>query len=153
MALEEIPSKRVRGRFVDTIEFSGHPLIAALHPTTIELTKDAYLSKRGDCIIGISANKSVADLIPDVRQALKTDDSAVTIRITVSDQAFEIVGKGDARLTLSHPSEIVLRKSDFVSDRTLAVLASAAAKDMPRRVVGLLKKGERGVMEVEVRVR
>ncbi len=151
MASKQIPGAHTKRRFVDTVEFSGHPLISALHATTIEVTKDARLTRRGDCVIGISALKSVADLLPEVQQALKSDGSEVTIRIVVSGQEFVFMGKGDARLTLNHPREIVLRKSNFVSDRTLVISATAAAKDIPRPMVDLLRRGERGLMEVWVR--
>jgi hypothetical protein len=126
-------------------------MISALHPTTIELTKDAHLSAQGDCVIGVSALKSVADLAPEVRQALETDGSEVTVRLIVSGREFVFKGRGDSRLTLKHSSEIVVRKSNFVSDRTLAISATAAAKDIPRAMVDLLKRGERGLMEVRVR--
>ena len=149
--MEETPSRRVMRRFVDTIEFSGHPLVSALHPTTIEVTKEPYLSRRGDCVIGVSANKSVVELMPEVKRALKTDGSEVTIRIIVSGNVFEFRGRGDARLTLRHPSEVVLRKSSFVSDRTLMISATAAAKDLPRSIVDSLKKSQRGSMEVGIR--
>ncbi len=101
-------------------------------------------------MIGVSALKSVADLLPEVRQALCSDGSEVTIRILVSGKEFVFMGKGDAGLTLNHPREIVLRKSNFISDRTLAISATAAAIDIPRPMVDSLRRGGRGLMEVWV---
>jgi hypothetical protein len=57
----------------------------------------------------------------------------------VGDRSFELTSCGDPRLTLTHPHDIVIRKSDYVSDRTLAVKANAAAKDIPRGMVRILR--------------
>ena len=64
---------------------------------------------------------------------------------------FEVKAEGDPRLELSHPCDIVIRKSDYVSDRTLAVHADAAAKDVPREIVTKLREpGTVGMLEIEV---
>lgn len=44
------------------IKARGHPNIKATHRTTIEVTKDNYLTGRGDCILGIDADKSLKDM-------------------------------------------------------------------------------------------
>ncbi|MGA7043503.1 MAG: DUF371 domain-containing protein, partial [Nitrososphaeraceae archaeon] len=46
----------------DEVIFYGHANIRSVHPRTIEITKDPNLTLRGDCIVGISANKSCSDL-------------------------------------------------------------------------------------------
>jgi hypothetical protein len=46
----------------EEIVFYGHPNVLGLHKRTIEITKDDYLTERGDCIIGINSNKSCNDL-------------------------------------------------------------------------------------------
>ena len=46
------------------IEFFGHENIRSNHKKTIEITKESHLTTRGDCIIGVRANSSCADL-PD----------------------------------------------------------------------------------------
>ena len=125
--------------FLERIAFHGHPMVLALHPTTIEITTEGHLTKRGDCIIGVGAEKGCDGLRPETKRALGRLGARVSIRITVADQAFELEARGDPRLTLTDPHDIVIRKSDYVSDRTLALRASAAAKDVPRRMVGLLR--------------
>jgi len=46
---------------------------------------------------------------------------------------------------------MVIRKSDFISDRTLAVRADAAARDLPRGMVRALKDPRTvGRLEIEV---
>jgi hypothetical protein len=65
--------------------------------------------------------------------------------------SFDVRARGDPRLELSHARDIVIRKSDFASERTLAVKADAAAKDIPRKMVELLRNPEtEGYIEIEV---
>ena len=71
--------------------------------------------------------------------------------MVVGDRTFEVRADGDPRLELSHPSDIVVRRSDFISGRTLAVHADAAAKDIPRDMVRLLRDpSTAGRLEIEV---
>ncbi len=136
----------------DVVTFRGHPLLRSAHPTTIEITTEAHLTENGDCIIGVGASKGCAGLDPSVRGALKSEGAKVTLRILVGSQSFEVRAEGDPRLELSHPGDMVIRKSEFVSDRTLAVRASAASKDIPREMVRLLRDPDTvGTLEIEVR--
>ena len=126
-------------------------MVLALHPTTIEITTESHLTKRGDCIVGVCAEKGCAGLGEAVRTALSRDDAKVLLRFVVEGETFAVSARGDSRLTLTHPHDMVIRKSDFVSDRTLAVGASAAAKDIPRRVAKALASADaHGYLEIEV---
>jgi len=140
-----------RGLLVERVAFRGHPLVLALHPTTIEITTEGHLTRKGDCIVGVSAEKGCAGLSEEVKRALANSESSVVIRISVGGESFELKASGDPRLTLAHPHDMVIRKSDFVSERTLAVRADAAAKDIPREMVRMLKNPDStGYLEVEV---
>ncbi len=56
-------------------------------------------------------------------------------------------------MSLEDAHEMVIRKSEFVSPRTLAIRADAAAKDIPRRMVESLRNPDcRGLLRIEVRV-
>ncbi len=48
-------------------------------------------------------------------------------------------GRGDKNLTLTHTQDIVIRKSNFVSPRTLAVKCDKASDLLPREMVTLLQ--------------
>jgi hypothetical protein len=52
---------------------------------------------------------------------------------------------GSALLTLSHATDIVVRKSSFISDRTLAIGADKAACDFSRKLVRKLRSPEQQV--------
>jgi hypothetical protein len=126
-------------------------MVRSTHPTTIEVTTDDHLTPRGDCIVGVGASSGCAQLDPRVKEGLRTRGSRVTIRLAVGNHAFEVRAEGDPRLELSHLSDIVIRRSDFASDRTLAVHADAAAKDIPREMVRVLRDYRTvGRLEIEV---
>jgi len=137
----------------DVVVFKGHPMVSSLHPRTIEVTTEDELTERGDCVIGVGADKGCAQLSQPVKEGLKTTGSRVTLRIVVGGESFELRASGDPGLELSHPHDIVIRKSGFLSDRTLVVRASAASMDLPRGMVRRLRDPSTvGRLEIEVAV-
>ncbi len=71
--------------------------------------------------------------------------------IRVEDLEFGFQGFGSENLPLTDETEIVLRKSEFISPRTLAIQCDAAAIDVPREMVNLLKDpGTIGSLEIKV---
>jgi hypothetical protein len=135
----------------EKVRFRGHQKVSSMHPTTIEVTTEEHLTENGDCIIGVAAAKGCAQLDQRIKDRLRTKDSRVTLRVIVGRLSFDVRARGDPRLELSHPRDIVIRKSDFASERTLAVKADAAAKDIPRKMVELLRNPEtEGYIEIEV---
>ncbi len=133
------------------IKFSGHSNIRSLHQKTIEITKDSTLSLNGDCIVGINASCGCKD-IPDImKKKLQNSESNVKLSLKIQDYCFEINGKGHDDLLLSHPHDIVIRKSEFVCPRTLAVNCNNASDDIPREIIQLLQKPDaEGIFEIEV---
>ncbi|WP_202320475.1 DUF371 domain-containing protein [Archaeoglobus neptunius] len=118
----------------------GHENIRATHRTTFEITRDRNLSPRGDCIIAVNADSSVADIPDGLRDLLKRG-LKFQIEISLPDYGlYEIVeGYGDERLLLTHPTDIVVRKSSYICPRTLLISANKAARDLNREIVELLK--------------
>ena len=136
---------------IQRIRFRGHPLVRATHRTTIEITTEGRLTESGDCIVGVLAETGCGGLEPPLKDALRRKNAMVEIRIVVGSVTFALTATGSPGLELSHPHDIVIRKSDFQSNRTLAIGASAAAKDIPRGMVESLKSpGTVGCLEVEV---
>ena len=65
----------------------GHPNIQATHKTTLEFTKDEYVSLRGDCIIGIDADFDLKSL----KKFIKTfKNNKVTITIKTISKSTKI---------------------------------------------------------------
>ncbi len=119
--------------------FSGHCLIKASHNTTLEVTKATTLTTQGTCIIGVNASKSCKDLNPEFKKKLSSDQTKVIITINVNEEKVIIKARGHPSLTLTHPEDIVIRKSSFICDRTLAIKADKVASDIPSKIVALLK--------------
>ena len=133
----------------DEVTFYGHPNIRSLHAKTIEITKDAHLTPRGDCIIGVKANKACADLDESFKHRLKSNSSVVRIEIMVGDESFLILGMGYERLSMLNAHDIVIRKTNFVCPRTMSVLCDKASSDLPRKLVSMLQDQEtKGIFRI-----
>ena len=134
----------------ERVTFSGHRNITATHKTTFEITKSKSLTKRGDCIIGVAADKACADLDQRIKDALRKG-GVVCLTICVGDLSFKVRAEGSPQLTLTDEEDIVVRRSSYTCPRTLAVRADAAACDIPRSMVNLLRsEGCRGHLLIEV---
>lgn len=125
-------------RSEDEVVAYGHPNITATHETTIEITKDEKLGKKGSCIIGIKANKGCKNLKRKLKNGLR-ECNRITITIEADGVKDSLRAFGSPALTLTHPKDIVVRKSDFIDDRTVAILADKAACDLKKELVEKLK--------------
>lgn len=130
---------RLSLKCVEQISARGHPNITAIHPTTLEFTKQSSLTKNGDCIVAVMATKGLTDLSDTFKASCRDDNSRILIEISSSGMVEKIRGNGCHLLTLTHPEEIVIRKSSYVNDRTLMVGADAAAVDLSRRLIHAIK--------------
>ena len=121
------------------IQFSGHENIRSNHQKTIEITKESHLTPQGDCIIGVNATSSCSDLPQELKEKLRDSNSKITFSISVYDQEFVLEGRGHDDLILTHDEDIVIRKSNFICPRTLAVKCDKASDLLPREMVSLLR--------------
>jgi hypothetical protein len=121
------------------IQFSGHENIRSNHKKTIEITKESDLTVRGDCIIGVNASSSCFDLPDSIKKKLQDPTSRVQFSIKVEKHEFIVEGTGHEDLTFTHEKDIVIRKSNFTSPRTLAVKCDKASDLLPRDMVTLLQ--------------
>ena len=128
----------------------GHENVLSLHKSTFEITKDKDLSLAGDCIIGLDIDKSMADFPDEFKEKLANDDTKVIVEFKTSNASDSIVGFGHHELTLSHPTDIVCRKSTFVCSRTLMIKSDKAAIDLNRDLIKDLANGES--MEVNIKL-
>ncbi len=131
-----IPGKKFS--IIETIEFHGHPNILGTHRNTIEVTKDAEISKRGDCIVGVNASKASADLSQSLKQHIQSG-GRLSFLISVNTLSFTFQGKGRKELDLTNQHELVFRRSEFPSDRTVAISCDFAAIDIPRKMITALQ--------------
>jgi uncharacterized protein len=124
----------------------GHRAVSSTHTTTLELTKEADLSKNGNCIIAVRSSAGLRDLPEPMKAALSSEACRARLTLQLDTQRFAIEGRGARGLTFSHPTDMVVRKSGFISDRTLMVHADRAAADLPRSLVELLQDPTRKVL-------
>ncbi len=123
----------------------GHENIRSTNKTTFEITKDDYLTKRGDCIVAVDATKGASDLSQISKKILCNEKAKVTINIEVDGENEIVKAWGSPELTLTHSTDLVVRKSSFICDRTLAIKADKAACDFSRSLVEKLKNSKQKV--------
>ncbi len=127
----------------DEVIFYGHPNVQSLHAKTIEITKEEHMTLRGDCIIGVRADKACAGLDEALKHKLRSNSAIVRIEVIVGTESFLITGVGDERLNLLSPHDIVIRKTNFVCPRTMSVRCDKASLELPRKMVKMLQDRDR----------
>ncbi len=110
----------------------GHENVLSHHRNTVEFTHENYLTKRGDCILGINADYSL--------DKIKKDWKKITIHMKIGDVEDTITAEYNPEF--SNPHEMVIRKTDFKDKRTFAIKADKAAKDIKRELVEKMKDPE-----------
>lgn len=123
----------------------GHENMKATHNTTLEFTKAIHLSKRGDCIVAVAADKALADLTAEFKENLRKPNAKLTITIEADGITEQVNAQGSPQLILAHPTDMVIRKSGYVCSRTLAIHADKAANDLSRELVEKLENSNQRV--------
>ena len=132
------------------IKSKGHKNVLSLHKSTFEITKDKDLSLAGDCIIGLDIDKSMVDFSKEFKEKLANDDTKVIVELNTPNASDIIEGFGHHDLTLTHPTDIVCRKSTFICPRTLMIKSDKAAIDLNRDLINDLANGES--MDVNIKL-
>ncbi|MBQ03587.1 hypothetical protein CL673_02595 [Candidatus Bathyarchaeota archaeon] len=122
----------------DSFTAWGHANITSKHSTTIMVTTDKYLSRKGDCILAVHAERGLKDISPELKDIIKNEKAEVIFIMETGNQSLVVRGKGHPRLTLASPSDIVIRKSNFICNRTLMIKADKSSSDIPLEFVSLL---------------
>jgi len=117
----------------------GHPNIHATHRTTLEFTKEKDLTPRGDCIVAVRAERGPLEMNGAFREAVKEEGVKIELVLEVEGFREVVSGFGSPDITLSHPTDFVVRKSRYICPRTLMIKADKAACDLPRPMIGVLR--------------
>src|SRR3989338_462921 len=112
----------------------GHENVLGTNKNTIEITKEDFLTKNGDCIIGINANFDF-DKLRGFIDSCKSD--FIEIELKAGNHVEKI--KGKLNRDFSDRNSIVLRKSNFISARTLMTEADKSSIDIQRSIISQLK--------------
>lgn len=113
----------------------GHPNITAKHKTTIELTKDNDLTLNGDCIIGVNSDFKLNEI--------KKFQNKIKIMLKVNSIKEEI--NCEVNHDFDDDNEIVIRKSDFISNRTLGIKSDKACIDLKKELINKLKNPDQKI--------
>jgi hypothetical protein len=126
----------------EIIHCRGHPLVFGTHPTTFEVTREVHLTKKGNCVIGIAADKSCAGLSAAFKGVLTDDDAVLITRLSSEDVMFEVKSRGSSQFTLDHPTDMVWRRSSFICGRTIGIMTDHGAATLPKALVANLVAGK-----------
>jgi hypothetical protein len=129
----------------ETVWAFGHPNISAIHPTTLMFSKDLHVSKSGDCIVAVSADKSTKDFSKKFKNALREPNARLSVLIEAGNLKEKIQASGSTNLILTHPTDIVIRKSGYICNRTIAIYADKASSDISRELVKKLKEPQQKI--------
>ena len=118
----------------------GHPNILGTHKNTFEFTKEENISLKGDCIIGVKADFELEKLEKLIKK-LKNRKLLIKIKPENSKIASEEI-EAELNPTFKDDKELVIRKTNFISDRTLGIKANKAAFELKKDLISYLKKKE-----------
>lgn len=141
---------RTEGSMKEVVNAEGHDHVTARHRSTLEVTTDAHLTRAGDCIIGVAADRAPADFGRSFVEACRSASASIEAIVEVDGAIASIRGRGDPDLTFGSDRSAVIRTSTFVDDRTVMVEASAAAGDLDRRLVERLRDGADLILRMTV---
>lgn len=117
----------------------GDQNILATHKTTLEFTKDDYVTKEGDCIIGIKADY-------DLEKLKKLKCEKIKMIISCGGQKEEIVGEKNKGFD---DREMVIRMGTYRCPRTFMMNTDKSAKFLSRELIDEIKKGKEIIVEVK----
>lgn len=122
---------------------SGHENILSAHKTTIEFTKDKDLTSNGDCIVGVNSDFDFLKIKKFIGFSIK--NKIKKIKITINADGLKDCIVCDLNEKFSDNREIVIRKSDFLSDRTFAINANKAAVDLNKNLIKKIKNKDQKI--------
>ena len=128
----------------------GHRNVTSHHKSTFEITKDEEIGPTADCIVGVDMDKTMLDFPQEFKDKIANPDTKIIVELKTENGHDEITGFGHEDLTLTHPTDIVIRKSDYVCSRTLMIGADKAAKDLDGDLIDDLKNEK--IMEVTIKL-
>ncbi len=126
---------------VELVRSQGHVNVTASHRSTIEITRDDYLTPLGDCIVGVKADKAPRDFSERFKQLAKDDNSIILVIFLTENNMDVVLGRGSKDLLFTNDRKMIIRKSSYVDDATVVVNASKAAIELSRKLVEDLVNG------------
>lgn len=132
------------------IKTKGHKNVTSYHKSTFEITTDKEIGPTADCIIGVDSNKTMENFTQEFKNKIANSKTEIHVILNTENGHDEIIGYGHEDLTLSHPTDIVCRTSNYTCDRTLMIKANKAARDLDRNLIEDLKKEKEMIVKIEL---
>ena len=132
------------------IKSKGHKNVSSAHKSTFEITKDAEIGPTADCIIGVDMDETMLDFSKEFKEKIANSDTKIAVLLDTPNAHDEIIGFGHEDLTLTHPTDIVCRTSDYTCSRTLMIKSSKSARDLDLDLINDLKNEE--ILEVTIKI-
>jgi uncharacterized protein len=110
----------------------GHENVQAKHLTTIEITKHKDLSLRGDCIIAVSSDFDLTKIKDEI---IGKNNAEITLEANDIKETFTFSINQD----FNDNEELVFRRSDFTSKRTLGIRSDKSCIDLNKELIQQLK--------------
>ena len=132
------------------IKSKGHKNVSSEHKSTFEITKDSEIGPTADCIIGVAMDESMLDFSEEFKDKIADSNTKIAVLLDTPNAHDEIIGYGHEDLTLTHPTDIVCRTSDYTCSRTLMIKSSKAARDLDSDLINDLKNEE--ILEVTIKI-
>ena len=124
--------------YLELIYAYGHENLLCTHNSTIELTKEKHLSKRGNCILGVKASKACLTLNSELKDnIIKEKRFKITLKVDNLTDFF--YGYGNKELSLLNKRDIVFRKSNFICSRTVLINCTKSAMELNRNLIEKLR--------------
>ncbi|MBP2142895.1 hypothetical protein J2127_000036 [Methanococcus voltae] len=133
----------------------GHKNVKSTHKSTLEITKEDYLTPAGDCIVAINSSMAINDLPEEFKEQLKQGKSLKITLECKNNKTNEIyidtiISKGSKDLILNHDTDMVIRKSTHICPRTLSINADKSAKNLNRDLINCLEEENELLIEFEI---
>lgn len=125
----------------ERVAATGHENVTAEHRSTFEVTSDDWLTPAGDCIVGVDADAVPATFDDAFVDACRSREATVAVTLRADGHEDRVEAHGHPELTFGSDRSMVVRTSEYVDDRTVAVGADAAAADLDRDLVAALAAG------------
>lgn len=117
----------------------GHKNITSSHNNTLEFTKDKDIGKIAHCIIGVNSEFSLEKIKEEISNKEK-----LTVTVQADDVKEEIVCL--VNTDFDDEKEIVIRKSEFNSKRTLGIRCDKASSDLSSKLKDKFKNPEQEII-------
>ncbi len=132
------------------LKTKGHRNVSSLHKSTFEITKDVEIGPTADCIIGVDMDSTMLNFPSEFKDKIANSNTKIRVILDTENGHDEITGFGHEDLTLTHPTDIVCRTSNYTCSRTLMIKADKAARDLDKDLVEDLKNEK--IMEVTIKL-